>query len=671
MTDIVASLAVEIGANVTGLTRGFGIAERSVNQFRNQVAGLLTVGAFVGITRDIVNSAIEWESAFAGVRKTVDGTPEQISALEEELRQLATVPGPSSGLRDAHTELAKIAELGGQLGIPLDGLTEFTNVVAQLGLTTDLTTEQAATMLAQFSNITQTPIKDYDRLGSTIVDLGNNGASTEGQILEFGLRLAGAGEQAGLAEDEILAFGSAMASLGLNPEAGGTAFTTVINKIIEATARGGEELDTLAEASGTTADAFRTNWESDPAGALVDFLTGLGEMTPAEQLATLDELGLSGIRVSDTLRRMSSNVGLVEDSLNTAKIAWQENTALQDEANKRYDTAAAKIATFENNIEDLKITLGEKLLPTLTDVTAGLNEFLNLDVRARQAGETLAPAIAGGLTRQAVEDEVFRQLQEQYGDLGARLIFGSGVINIQGQIDELYSAGVQESGGFQGVTGGTGDIYSESSAIGADVVNGVVDGIANNQFNAEEAMRTMVSGVNEAATSSEGGWGINSPSTVFQDYGKNLIEGLALGITENVALIDEPMGNLVTTLETGWKKATEILNKLTPGLLSPLNKLHAALEDVAKAAAAAMAGITAVGATGGNIPGRALGGPVAAGQAYIVGERGPELFMPGRSGSIVPNHRLGGGNTYILNAYGESPHELLRMLETAAREGDR
>lgn len=54
-----------------------------------------------------------------------------------------------------------------------------------------------------------------------------------------------------------------------------------------------------------------------------------------------------------------------------------------------------------------------------------------------------------------------------------------------------------------------------------------------------------------------------------------------------------------------------------------------------------------------SIPGRAWGGPVNAGQMYMVGERGPELFISGSNGSIVPNHRMGagpggGGNTYYL-----------------------
>ena len=42
---------------------------------------------------------------------------------------------------------------------------------------------------------------------------------------------------------------------------------------------------------------------------------------------------------------------------------------------------------------------------------------------------------------------------------------------------------------------------------------------------------------------------------------------------------------------------------------------------------------------------KANGGPVSSGQSYMVGERGPELFVPGRSGTIVANDKIGGGGT--------------------------
>ena len=50
----------------------------------------------------------------------------------------------------------------------------------------------------------------------------------------------------------------------------------------------------------------------------------------------------------------------------------------------------------------------------------------------------------------------------------------------------------------------------------------------------------------------------------------------------------------------------------------------------------------------GLLPGRAKGGPVSSGQTYMVGERGPELFVPGRSGTIVANDKMGGGNTNVV-----------------------
>ena len=54
----------------------------------------------------------------------------------------------------------------------------------------------------------------------------------------------------------------------------------------------------------------------------------------------------------------------------------------------------------------------------------------------------------------------------------------------------------------------------------------------------------------------------------------------------------------------------------------------------------------------GNLPGRASGGPVRVGNPYIVGERGPELFVPGASGSIIPNHGMGGGAVYNITVNG-------------------
>lgn len=71
------------------------------------------------------------------------------------------------------------------------------------------------------------------------------------------------------------------------------------------------------------------------------------------------------------------------------------------------------------------------------------------------------------------------------------------------------------------------------------------------------------------------------------------------------------------------------------------------------------------------LPGRAMGGPVQAGRAYIVGERGPELMVPSRSGTIVPNHALGGSITININGTVLDPEGTARALRRVLTESDR
>jgi ABC-type transporter Mla subunit MlaD len=66
-------------------------------------------------------------------------------------------------------------------------------------------------------------------------------------------------------------------------------------------------------------------------------------------------------------------------------------------------------------------------------------------------------------------------------------------------------------------------------------------------------------------------------------------------------------------------------------------------------------------ATGIPLTPRAIGGPVQSGNAYMVGERGPEMFVPSRSGSIVPNGGMGGGINISVDARGASDPAAVRQ----------
>lgn len=334
--------------------------------------GAAVFGAVVAAGLGVATkAAIDWESAWAGVRKTVDGTPAEMNALEASLRKLATT------LPATHAEIAGVAEAAGQLGIARGDIAEFTEVAVAMGVSTNLSAEDAAVGLARMSNIMGTSSKDVDRMGSALVALGNAGASTEGEILDMSLRIAAAGRQAGMSEGEVMGLANAMSSLGIEAEAGGTAISTVIKTIGNAVDAGGDDLDKFAAVAGTTSAAFAKAWRDDAAGALQTVIGGLARMqAQGENVNTvIADLGLDGIRTSDTLLRLAGNAEGLAASLATGNKAWADNNALMNEANQRYETTASRLQIARNQISDAAIDIGGLLLPVLASGAELIADF--------------------------------------------------------------------------------------------------------------------------------------------------------------------------------------------------------------------------------------------------------------------------------------------------------
>jgi TP901 family phage tail tape measure protein len=315
-------------------------------------------------------AAIDFESSFAGVRKTVDATEAEFSDLSDGLRKMATeIPVNVN-------ELNRIAEAAGQLGIEKASILGFTETVAKLGVTTDLAGEQAASTLARLANITQMPQENMDRLGSTIVALGNKGAATESEIAEFGLRIAGAGKLAGLAESEILAIGESMSSVGVEAEAGGTAIQKVLLGITNAVATGNEDLEVFALAAGMSAERFAEAWRTDPAEAFVRFVEGLGA-AGAGAFQILEKLGLQDQRLIRSFLSLAGAGDQLRRSVELGTNAWRENSALTEEAEKRFATTASKIQLAKNEVIEAAIAFGTFLLPVIGAVAGAVGELVS------------------------------------------------------------------------------------------------------------------------------------------------------------------------------------------------------------------------------------------------------------------------------------------------------
>src|SRR5690554_2184350 len=410
---------------------------------------------------------MSWESAFAGVVKTVDATAAELAVLEKGLRDMALeIPA-------THEELAGIAEAAGQLGVEVPNILEFTRVMADLSVATNLTAEEAAILFARFGAITQLDQTQFSNLGSAVVALGNNFATTEREIGEMALRLAGAGHQVGLSQADILGFAAALSHVGVEAQAGGTAISRVMIEIDKSVRTGGQRLETFARVAGMTADQFKQAYGSDAAGAIVTFIEGLRKISDegGNVFGVLEDLSLQDIRVRDALLRAAGAGDLFRESIERSSAAFKENTALTEEANRRYETVESQMQLAVNAIKDMAISFGNILLPVIVPVLEVIRDlagwFSNLPEPIK-----IVVGVAAGLAG------VFA------GIAGAALILGPRIFDLVKAWQALRTAmlAAKAAQWIPTLPGGIGGIGTGALATGASVaVAGVAVGVAVNE----------------------------------------------------------------------------------------------------------------------------------------------------------------------------------------------
>lgn len=320
--------------------------------------------------------AIDFEDNFANVKKTVEGTPEQLAEIKQGIIDLTTVGiDGRSALPQTTAQLTEIAAAGGQLGIATENIVEFTETMAQMGTATNLSGKAGAATLARFMNVTNTSQDQVKNLGSAIVDLGNNFATTESEIAELGLRMGATGNVVGISAQDVLAYSTALSSMGIEAEAGGSSVSRIWMDIQSAVSAGGDDLAMFAEISGETSKEFADYWKKDASGAFQAFLKGLSKSE--DQIAVLGDLGFNNIRDIQALQRLASDKGidLLTDALKRSNTAWAENIALQREADAKAETTAGQLQITKNNLIEAGRSMGEAFLPMIKDASGKVAEF--------------------------------------------------------------------------------------------------------------------------------------------------------------------------------------------------------------------------------------------------------------------------------------------------------
>lgn len=353
----------------------------------SKMAGLIkTMAATVGIgtaVKEVANSGISFESAFTGVTKTVDATSEELSKLRKGIR------GMAKEMPESVEEISGVAEAAGQLGIKTKSVAGFTKTMVMLGDATNLSSEEAATSMARFANVTGMSQKNFDKLGSTVVALGNNMATTEKEIVEMATRISGAGSQVGLSEAQIMSFSAALSSVGIEAEAGGTAFSTLLSKMNLATVQGGKSLNSFATVAGMSGEQFKKAFKNDAAGAVLSFINGLDKINKngGSAIKTLNDMGLSDVRIRDALLRAAGASGTFTEALKIGTKAWNKNTALTKEAETRYKTMESQLQMTKNKLNDIGISVYSSFEKPLVKGVATANRALgNLSKKLENGG---------------------------------------------------------------------------------------------------------------------------------------------------------------------------------------------------------------------------------------------------------------------------------------------
>lgn len=394
-----SSILMKSGKNLQSFGEKTVNIGKSIDDFGNKLS--IISGAVIAGGTAVTKKAIEFESAYTGVKKTVDGTPEQLEKIRVGILNMSKVMPATAN------EIAEVAESAGQLGISTDNILEFSKVMINLGESTNLSSSEAASSLAKFANVTNMSADNYERLGSTIVALGNNFATTEADIVSMATRLASTGDLVGLSQSQIMALATAMSSVGIEAEAGGTAMSTLLKRIQVAVETGSDKMKEYAKVANMSVSEFKELFEKDAVNALAAFIEGLNdtERNGKNAVVILDEMGLKDVRLSNTILSLANSNGLMRKSIETANKAWNENTALTNEVNQRYSTTESQMKMLKNEMTAIAIDLGNELIPVLRDaikvagpilkdVAEGVKKFSNLDDKTKKHIITMGMYVA-------------------------------------------------------------------------------------------------------------------------------------------------------------------------------------------------------------------------------------------------------------------------------------
>ena len=312
--------------------------------------------------RDNVNSYIELDAEMANVQKFTGLAREGVKELNAEFKKIDT--------RTSIIELNKLAEEAGRLGkTSQEDILGFVKAADIINVALDDLGEGATLEISKLTNIfgdekALGTERSMLAVGSVINELSQNCTAAAPYLANFTKRLAGVGAQADMTIPQIMGFAAVLDSQGQAVEMSATAVSQLITKMFQDPAK-------IAKAVGMDVKEFTDMVKTDTNGALLTLLERLNAFGNMDVLAPIfKEMGTDGARASAVLASLAGNVDMVRQQQEVATEAYKEATSVVKEFSVQNETEEAKLEKKRKKLEEVKVALGEKLLPIMGGFTS-------------------------------------------------------------------------------------------------------------------------------------------------------------------------------------------------------------------------------------------------------------------------------------------------------------
>lgn len=394
----------------------------------------------------------------------------------------------------------------------------------------------------------------------------------------------------------------------------------------------GDDMGDLAQVTGQTVEATSEmaatlellGIKSDNLGTVIKTMTKSGLQL---NLATLKQLSKEYQELKDPVAQneflfkkfgkagldMAEVLGKSTEELERFAIAARRSgKVVSEEAANAAEEYNVQMAILTQRVEGAQIAIGNKLIPVLNDSMQGFDNLVNF----LMASQIQLELNAGSITR---EEAAMRAAALAGADLNA----------VVEDVEQTQMAA---------------NAAHRDAAIAADSARWAAQALAIEQERNKIAADALAFGMRELTT-----------QTLFNEAAAGLDSQAALELARSMGLVSEDAIRTQAALENLKQKydtnrdGTVSATEATRGYIDAVRVLQNNIERLQDRTVTVTTQFITVGNPSTDIGelrnnGRAAGGPVTGGQPYIVGERGPELFVPGQGGMIVPNSQL---NQYL------------------------